>query len=376
MFKPDSKWQWMLLGIVLVELITVLGLEGWALYAFEEGLNYPAIESGNATYLNATNLDIFYQPITDYKPYSRSLPTFLALFIFGMVYLFGLSWDALRLKNTIQIIGIACFNWVLCLYGILQEVQINDAITVLKLVIKPTAQGGADSGSELETNMKNRTYAIPALLGVGSLFISFIGWKLYHEFAWTIYKHVSADLQLRKRYMMFEIYVAILKFDFFFFLSFTMEFLVLLFADRTDYELWLTIIAIPATILILIAAAIIVRRENKAAQWAVLFLYVVGLAYFFFKLIRIWAPSFRRATYAPAAKPLTVLAAFTIAILFLTIAVGYRCLRNFDKGLKPYVNKRSKADQDEDKVYMNDLPNVNHPAIGSQANYANRMTIE
>ena len=155
--------------------------------------------------MDPQNQDIFGQEITDYKPYSRSLPTFLALFIFGMIYMFGLSWDALRLKNTIQIIGICCFNWVLCLYGILQEVQIGDAIKFLGPVTASNPEGGADSGHALEDSMRKNTAAVPALLGVGSIFISFVGWKLYHEFAWTIYKHVSADLQLRRRYMIFEV---------------------------------------------------------------------------------------------------------------------------------------------------------------------------
>ena len=112
-------------------------------------MNWNQINSDNPPTLS-NNTDIFGQEIKDYKPYSRSLPTFLALFIFGMIYLFGLSWDALRLKNTIQIIGICCFNWILCLYGILQEVQIGDAIKFLGPVTANSPEGGVDSGRSLE----------------------------------------------------------------------------------------------------------------------------------------------------------------------------------------------------------------------------------
>lgn len=121
-----------------------------------------------------------------------------------MIYLLGLSWDALRLKNTIQIIGICCFNWALCLYGALQEVQIRDTLRHLNDVLLRSTVDGED-GDRLEDKMQKTTIAVPALLGIGSVLVSFIGWKLYHEFAWTIYKHVSADLQLRRRYMIFEV---------------------------------------------------------------------------------------------------------------------------------------------------------------------------
>lgn len=203
MFKPDSLWQWLLLAVVGIELVVVLGLESWALYAFENGLNWDLIESDNPP-TDGNNTDDFGRPITNYVPYSRSLPTFLALFIFGMIYMLGLAWDALRMKNTIQVIGICCFNWALCLYGILQEVQIQDTLKHLKIVLKVQATDG-ESAPELETRMQRTTIAVPVLLGVGSFLVSFIGWKLYHEFAWTIYKHVSADLQLRRRYMIFEV---------------------------------------------------------------------------------------------------------------------------------------------------------------------------
>jgi len=68
--------------------------------------------------------------------------------------------------------------------------------------------------------------AIPCIIVVETVLPSVMAWKLYDEFAWTIYKHISADLRMKRRYFTFQIYIALLKFDFFLFIGFTIQFVV------------------------------------------------------------------------------------------------------------------------------------------------------
>lgn len=172
-----------------------------------------------------------------------------------------MAYDALRLKNTIQIIGLGLFNAALLLYAAVQMNQIQDAVNNL------LAKNEIDRNVWPDT--KPFLVAIPCIIAVGTLLLSFIAWKLYDEFAWTIYKHISADLRMKRRYLTFQIYITMLKFDFFLFLGFTIQFVVIV-VNRTDVEFWLTIAAIPVTILILIMAGIFTRRESRLGMASVI----------------------------------------------------------------------------------------------------------
>jgi uncharacterized membrane protein len=65
-----------------------------------------------------------------------------------------------------------------------------------------------------------------------------------------------------------------LKFDFFFFLGFTVQFVVIV-TETTDIEFSLTVAAIPVTIIILLFAAYFTRREST--PWMILV--IVSLTY-------------------------------------------------------------------------------------------------
>lgn len=45
--------------------------------------------------------------------------------------------------------------------------------------------------------------AIPCVTALSIVGSALIGYKLYNEFGWQIYKHVGADLQLKRRYLIY-----------------------------------------------------------------------------------------------------------------------------------------------------------------------------
>ncbi|KAH7390986.1 hypothetical protein DE146DRAFT_151291 [Phaeosphaeria sp. MPI-PUGE-AT-0046c] len=336
MYIPNSRWTWAFMVTAVIQVIIALALESYVFGKFQASVDWDKAEDEHSE--------------------TRTIPTYLAVFMFGYLYQLWLVWDALRLKNTIQVIGLVIYNIGIAIYAAIQFDQIRDAADKLRK--------NGYVGPEFWLDVRPMLIALPCLMALATALFAFIAWKLYDEFAWTIYKHISADLRLKRRYLTYQIYIALLKFDFFFFLAFTVQFLVVV-ENTKPVELGLTAAALVITFFLLFFAAWWVRRESFAGMIVIIIVYFIAMGYFLFKLIRMYiAPDGRQADYEPARKSLTAFAVLTILLLIFTIIVACVCTHNFNKGLKPHVN--NKAVQNDGKAYNTEMPSISGPAPGQR----------
>ncbi|KAL2136521.1 hypothetical protein VTI74DRAFT_3346 [Chaetomium olivicolor] len=343
-----SKWAKLFFLVVGLQALSCVAFEAYVFGRFQFSLEYQENEG-----------------LSDrLKSQYRTIPTFLTLFIFGFLYILILSWDALRLKNTIQIIGLCVANLAILIYAILQIDQINNSITDL---LKAGALKADESDRNVWALCRPFLIAVPAVVGVITIAMGAIAYQLYREFAWDILKQIGADYRMKKRFLHYQIYIALLKFDFFFFLGFTVQFLVIV-NGVNDVELGLHIAAIPITIAILLCAAFFTQRENRVGVCFVILLYFGGLAYFFFKLVRIYQPGHSK-DYSAVRRSLTAFAVLTIILIILTIINAFICMSNFGAGLKAHLLRPKGPDPEKEDANSYQL-NDTKPQLPS------RMTID
>lgn len=140
------------------------------------------------------------QPAT---PQVKAIPTYLTLFIFGFLYQLVLVYDSLRLKNTIQVIGLCIYNLGMLIYASIQYDQVDRAIQSL------TSLNYIDVAAKVWPDVHPYLMAVPCIIAAFSVLMAFEAWKLYDEFAWTIYKHISADLRMKRRFLTFQVGLAL-----------------------------------------------------------------------------------------------------------------------------------------------------------------------
>ncbi|KAI1081988.1 hypothetical protein F5B20DRAFT_578761 [Whalleya microplaca] len=342
-----KKWPRLFFVATALQAILGIAFESYTFAQFQNGLKPKREYDASVT----SSIDVSSQLTT--------IPTFLGLLMLGFIYDMVLVWDALRMKNTIQVIGLCIANLAFLVYSALQIDQIRVAIGILK-------NANAFNDLDVWDEVQGVLITIPCIIALVTVAISFIAWKLYQEFAWDILKHIGADYRMKKRFLHYQIYIALLKFDFFFFVGFTIQFLVVV-GGKTGVERALTTAAIPVTIAILLCAAWFTRREWKIGMIIVMVLYLGGLTYFIYKLARIFDKN-EAKYYMPVRKSLTAFAVLTIILIILTIINAMVCMFNFNHGLKQHLHApRQEIDKDQASYSMND---VKQPQLPS------RMTID
>ncbi|RYP44439.1 hypothetical protein DL768_009086 [Monosporascus sp. mg162] len=251
----------------------------------------------------------------------------------------------------IQIVGLCIYNLALLIYAAFQPGQLKKSVVSLENSLIMGKRPIIDPSKHVWPRVEPALLALIGILAVGTGMISFIAYKLHTEFAWLVYSIVHADIKMKRKVFTLQIYVALVKFDFFFLLGFLVQKIVSTGYIMTDVEFGLSIAVIFIAVLVALLAIVFARNENKAGTITIVAAYFMNVGYLVYSLIRL--------SGIGDFLMLAVFAGITIAMMICTIVTAVLCLVHFNKGLKVYAHSQEllaiKAGKDTD------LRNTAHP---------------
>ncbi|KAI9466195.1 hypothetical protein BJY52DRAFT_1201837 [Lactarius psammicola] len=262
----------------------------------------------------------------------KTIPCYLALFVLAEIFELLMAFDALRLRNVIQLAGILVFHAALLVFA---GIQIHE--TKAALVRQPNCDGDDDyvtcgGPGTLYRKVEHLLIAVPCIIAAAWFVMVFFVRALYYEFGWAIFRIVGANPAMKTMYQYYQVLLCLLKFDFFAFTGVTIQLLIVVLS-RDSAEFGLTIAAIPVVLLLLIVCGIAVKREIKWLMTFSLFLMLASETYFY-KLVRFYAPSSEQQ-YETTRATLTVFTIVAILLLLTTFAGLYDSKTSDTLLLKP-----------------------------------------
>ncbi|KAJ7582730.1 hypothetical protein C8J56DRAFT_955575 [Mycena floridula] len=279
---------------------------------------------------------ITFRMVEDKVPFTdgyKTLPCYLALFALAEIFELFMAFDALRLRNIIQLVGILLFHLALIVMSALQVHQTQTALVTSGAATCASAYdsitcSGPDS---LWGKIKPFLIVVPCVIATSWIILIFLIKQLYAEFGWAIFHVVGANPKMKTMYQWYQIMICLLKFDFFFFAAVTMQLLIVVLA-RNSAEFGVTIAALPVVLILLVLCGIAVQREIKWIMTISLVMMLAAESYFLYKLVRFYQPA-SKDQYSTTRATLTIFTVVAFLLLFATFAVGLRCFADFDRGL-------------------------------------------
>lgn len=173
-----------------------------------------------------------------------------------------------EIRLTFLIFSHRLFNLLFLLYAIIQIGEIQNATTTTDGII------------HLPVNVL--TNIIPAVISAAEIAYIALGWKIYNEFGWKVYKFLGADRRIKKMYASYQIFLCLVKFDLFFWVGFSVQFLWLVLSNN-DWEYYVTWAALPLSVVLIVEGHLAARHENKWMMATFMSGCIGALVYFVYK---------------------------------------------------------------------------------------------
>ncbi|SAM04842.1 hypothetical protein [Absidia glauca] len=229
-------------------------------------------------------------------------------------------------QNTAEILALSLMNVICAVLGALEVVDGNKWLGRLKTTKYPTDPLALAEKLEIALSVVILAFACA---------LAYLSYEMSRQFGWNIYKKIGADVQVQRMYRTFQFFVLALKIDIF--TGFMVSIFYLIQFALKQGITWESGIQLVVTILMLpmlYFARTAGSTESTGRMIAFVTFQCVVIVHYGLILKQTFEPDNFWYTWI-------VLVFVGIATDLITIALGIISMRNFGKGLKPYVQRGS-----------------------------------
>ncbi|CAG8508448.1 18927_t:CDS:10 [Acaulospora morrowiae] len=326
----ESNWTILYIVSAIFQMLVSIAIEAVILRLNESSTTQ--LTSLAPMYDNATNRQ-FSHKMYNYSNYRTQYLSIIDGNVWFMVietFLTALCISALFFQNTIEIISIGIINILLLFFAGTQAFQSNMWIDHINDQLE--LDHATTRFSKNVVTWEAIQLLILTAFAVNSIFL---GYKLYKQFGWNIYKRIGANIKTQRMYRTYLVFILLLKLDVFLLMGFQILNLIFLFGDpfgntRTIiFQSIMVVIVIPVVALALWG----VRTENTIAMIICFLASVVTIINFIYILAQFIIERDENL--------LTLLDILGIVLTVLSILVAYLAHSNFGSGLKDHFQKRN-----------------------------------
>ncbi|OZJ03008.1 hypothetical protein BZG36_03973 [Bifiguratus adelaidae] len=324
----ESKWTQAYLSITIAQVFVIVALQ-----------TIIAVQNTN----EQSNID----PITFNAAHTRFLNIKwenMALIGFQL-YLLGMVIDAIAYQNTAEVLVMAVLNLICAIFGSLEIMDGRKWLGILQASSINVAPLSIAEKVEIVLTI----FLILFAIGHGV-----VSHKVSLTFGWNIYKKIGADMQIQRMYRLSQFFVLALKIDIFtqFIVS---GFYLIQFVptNLSSSSLWATIFHSIITFIMLPALYLARRVLQTEVEWQMIaFMAWQAIVVIHYGLVLGETSTSNNTWYFWIG-----IVALGIFVSVITAILAFGCMRNFGRGLQPYVQRGSskrQADIEMDKDIMLD----------------------
>ncbi|KAM0293157.1 hypothetical protein HYE67_007918 [Fusarium culmorum] len=281
------------------------------------------------------NWNGYLKPTVLQVPAGYTVPTNLAIFVFGFIFQLLFMADAIRLKSTAQAMLTCVLNAGFLPLAIYQRKQIWECIESFSDSRDTNGDSLVHLDKPIWHDIGGILFAMPFIVGACTVFLVVTVWYLKQYFDWQAYRNVGADARFKKIRTIHQVFVMLAKVVIYFIICFEIIYGVTqLRGMGTEFIIHMVILGI--AVVITTMSIVWSKTENRIGMGISIGVFLAGIAYFVYMIVLIrteWV------SYVTAGDIMTCYATMATLFLLATAIFAILCLRNFFGGLKEHLEK-------------------------------------